>query len=235
MQHFSRYEFKYILPESTEGLICNKLLQNGLQSDPNSVSYHQNAYPVTSLYFDTPTMEDYLDKAGGLLRRKKIRVRIYAPFLNEHTPEIWLEKKEKYEMVVFKKRVLLDARTYETLLYGSRVPLVTSHPTFLPLLTQRMKPSVMVRYIRRPYISKGRSDLRITIDSKIEASKTSDLRVPHATTRVHPGFIVMEVKFANPLPYWFRRLLDEFQLSRTTFSKYAEAVESVYRFHPIPR
>ena len=281
MQQFIRYEFKYQITPTVAEAIRARLLRFGMQPDPESTKYPGNIYPVTSLYFDTPNLDDYHDKAGGLLRRKKIRVRIYAPYLAERQsatffsrlnptysiiassryggtrkmglgsdadeknvaslpsfsaiPEIWLEKKEKYEMLVTKKRVLLTLENYENLLYGSRIDFVKNHPLFLPLLTHGMRPTAMVRYLREPFVSPHQSHLRITFDSEIETCQTHDLRFPQPMTPVAKGGVIMEVKFSLALPYWFRFLLSDFSLRRQSFSKYGEAMEMLYRFHPIPR
>lgn len=235
MQEFTRYEFKYLLDETTAAAIRARLLRFGLEPDPESMKYPDNTYPVTSLYFDTPMLDDYHDKAGGFLRRKKIRVRIYTPMLTDATPEIWLEKKEKYEMLVSKKRVLLTPGDYDNLLYGSRLELVKNHPTFLPLLTNGMRPAVMVRYLREPLVSLHQSNLRITFDSFLEACQTNDLCFPMPMTSIAKDAIIMEVKFSLALPYWFRLLLSDFHLRRQSFSKYGESVEALSSFHPVPR
>lgn len=277
MQQFTRYEFKYHITPTIAEAIRARLLRCGMKPDPKSTNYPGNTYPVTSLYFDTPNLDDYHDKAGGFLRRKKIRVRIYAPYLasvesselhftfglyprsvprlaslarnrhrepynqkkmqhpNSQQSEIWLEKKEKHEMLVSKKRVLLTLDDYDNLLYGSRLNLVKTFPLFLPLLIHGMCPTAMVRYVREPFISPHQSHLRITFDSSLEACQTNDLRFPQPMTPVAKGAVIMEVKFSLAIPYWFRLLLSDFHLYRQSFSKYGEAVEALYHFHPIPR
>lgn len=291
MQQFTRYEFKYLLNETAAAAIRARLLRFGLEPDPESMKYPRNTYPVTSLYFDTPTLDDYHDKAGGFLRRKKIRVRIYAPYLagrsaaffsrlnpafssiasprhggarkdglgsdadekNAASPplngdkdkkqnvtpspkqEIWLEKKEKYEMLVSKKRVLLTLKDYDNLLYGSRLDLVKNHPLFFSLLTHGMRPTAMVRYLREPFVSPHQSHLRITFDSSLETCQTNDLRFPQPMMPIAKSAIIMEVKFSLGLPYWFRLLLSDFHLRRQSFSKYGESVEALSSFHPVPR
>ena len=281
MQQFTRYEFKYQITPAIAEAIRARLLRFGMEPDPGSIKYPNNTYPVTSLYFDTPTMSDYHDKAGGFLRRKKIRVRIYAPYLAEKQsvaffsrlnpiysiiasprcdaarkmglssdadeknatsllslsaiPKIWLEKKEKHEMLVLKKRVLLSLEEYDNLLYGSRLALVQNYPLFLPLLTDSMHSTAMVRYQREPLVSPYQSNLRITFDSLIEACHTHDLRFPMPMISIAKYFVIMEVKFSFGLPHWFRLILSEFNLRRQSFSKYGESMEALHRFHPIPR
>ncbi|MEK7481104.1 MAG: polyphosphate polymerase domain-containing protein [Patescibacteria group bacterium] len=233
MQQFTRYEFKYQITPAVAEAIRARLLRFGMEPDPESAKYPHHIYPVTSLYFDTPTMSDYHAKAGGFLRRKKIRVRIYAPYLIVHP--IWLEKKEKHEMLVSKKRVRLTQEDYDNLLYGSRLALVQNHPLFLPLLTDGMRPTAMVSYQREPFISPYQSNLRITFDAHIEACLTHDLRVPMPMTAIAKDSVIMEVKFSFGIPFWFRLILAEFNLRRQSFSKYGEAMEALYRFHQIPR
>ncbi|OGZ43241.1 MAG: hypothetical protein A3J55_02505 [Candidatus Ryanbacteria bacterium RIFCSPHIGHO2_02_FULL_45_17b] len=235
MEQHTRFEFKYVMDPNRAQAIHSRLLHFGMKADPRALQIHASgSYPVTSLYFDTPTLEDYADKAGGFLHRKKIRVRIYQPFLTDKTPEIWLEKKEKYEMLVSKKRVLLSEKNYQELLYGPRIDLVKNHPIFLPLMIYGMKPIVAVRYVRYPLIASHQSSLRITFDSNIEACAARDLREIPFMERVTDS-TVMEVKFSYTLPHWFRLLLCEFDISRTAFSKYGRSVETIYRYHPVPR
>ena len=50
--------------------------------------------------------------------RKKIRIRIYSPKLTEATEGIWLEKKEKHDMVISKKRIRLTYESYNALIHG---------------------------------------------------------------------------------------------------------------------
>lgn len=287
MQQFTRYEFKYQMPPETATAIRARLAHFGMEPDPGSLPYPRHIYPVTSLYFDTPTLDDYHDKAAGFLRRKKIRVRIYAPYLAQENSdvvfygfaspsghgssaarergraleparwagekskmqhpsspqEIWLEKKEKHEMLVSKKRVPLTLEEYDNLLFGSRLDLVQKHPIFLPLLTDGMRPTAMVRYQREPLVSPHQSNLRITFDARIEACQTNDLRAPLPMVPLRsssyagqtPDFVIMEVKFSFGLPFWFKMILEEFNLRRQSFSKYGEALEALHRFHPIPR
>lgn len=240
-----RFEFKYILPRLEAREIHRQLLNYGMEPDPKSKVYPKNTYPVTSLYFDTPFMADYQDKAGGFLRRKKMRIRIYTHSLSEETPEIWLEKKEKYEMRIAKNRILLDKNDYRDILYGSRLALFSSfkkknkpeaETIFYSLFRDKMKPNLITRYLRTPLISQRYSGLRITFDSNIEACKSRDLHYTQGMMLILPSNqIVMEVKFSEVLPFWFKTILKGFNLSRTSFSKYGKSVEAIYQYNPIPR
>ena len=240
-----RFEFKYVIPNAEAREIHNQLLNHGMEPDPKSTMYPEHTYPVTSLYFDTPSLEDYQDKAGGFLRRKKIRIRIYTPSLSEETPEIWLEKKEKYEMRITKNRILLGEKDYHDILRGSRLMLFASlrrrdlkeaETIFSSLWNGRMRPHLITRYLRTPLISKKYSDIRITFDFNIEACRSKDLHYTQGMMPILPiNKTVMEVKFSHILPFWFKTIIQELNLSRTSFSKYGKSVEAIYKYNPIPR
>ena len=240
-----RFEFKYIIPNVEAREIHRKLLGYGMEPDPKSRAFSANTYPVTSLYFDTPSLADYHDKAGGFLRRKKIRIRIYTPSLSEKTPEIWLEKKEKYEMRIVKNRILLNEKDYRDILQGSRLALFSSlrnrdakeaETIFYPLFRGRMRPHLITRYLRTPLTSRKYSDIRITFDSSVETCRSQDLHYTQGMMSILPlGQTIMEVKFSEILPFWFKIILKEFNLSRTSFSKYGKSVEAIYQYNPILR
>jgi len=234
MQQFQRFEFKYIITPTEATIIRNMLLKFGMQHDP-AASKENHTYTVNSLYFDTPRVEDYADKAGGFLERKKVRIRIYTPKLTRETPQIWLEKKEKYEMLISKRRTPLTYDSYNALVSGSYLSAIKGKDEFYDLVRESMRPHIEVRYLREPLIWPQQSNLRITFDAQIEAAKNSDLRLTRLFQKVLPGKVVMEVKFLGALPYWYHKILKEFNLERTAFSKYGRSVETIYKYHPIPR
>ncbi len=241
-QIFKRYEFKYHVPEYFVPNIASFLLRHGMQLDPAARQKPGSFYTVTSLYFDSPTLNDYHDKAGGFLSRKKIRVRIYDPFLTENTKEIWLEKKAKYNMWVAKKRALLTFTDYKELMGRSRAGLLRQYgadsyaaETLSHIVREQMKPQLITRYRRIPLLMPGPADFRITLDSRIETCFSRDLRYTAPMKTVHPGTAVLEVKFGTILPGWFRTLLQQYNLSRESSSKYANAMEGLRIYNPIPR
>lgn len=235
MQTFNRFEFKYLVSKTDAIILHQKLIRFGMGADPAAVLNPNHAYTVNSLYFDTPTMEDYADKAGGFLARKKIRIRIYTQKLDAQTKEIWLEKKEKHEMLVSKKRIRLSHEDYKNLIAGSALTIVHENREFLPIIAQSMRPKVEVRYKRIPLVYPHQDNLRITFDSHIEACANNDLRMDHQMKKILFNQTIMEVKFSVALPHWFRALLDEFHLERLAFSKYGRSVEKIHQLHPIPR
>lgn len=241
-QLFNRYEFKYPLPDHMAAGIASLLLQYGMRLDPSVKKHDDHFYTVTSLYFDSPLLNDYYDKAGGFLNRKKMRVRIYEPLLTQKTSEIWLEKKLKRDMHVAKKRILIPFEHYRELLRGSRARLLGlyrdarySSELFTDIIREQMHPHVAIRYQRIPFEVAGSTDLRVTLDSNIETCFSRDLCYSLPMTWVHPGITVMEVKFSTLVPSWFKFIIKRFGLERASFSKYANSVEALRTYNPLPR
>lgn len=241
-QTFNRYEFKYPMPDRIAQGIHALLLRYGMEPDPSAIHKQDHAYTVTSVYFDSPVLGDYNDKAGGFLSRKKIRVRIYTPTLTEDTPEIWLEKKAKHDMRVRKSRILLPFEGYRTLLNGSRTSFLQhygksphGHEIIHHLIRDQMKPHIIVRYQRAPLVGYGPADFRVTFDSNMETCFSRDLCYTPAMKNVYPGSTIMEVKFSSILPFWFKDMLRRYNLERASFSKYTNALETLRTYNPIPR
>ena len=65
-----RHELKYVLPYG-DSLTLRSKLDKVLELDRGA------PYKVRSLYFDTIDDDDYYDKQGGEINRKKMRLRIY--------------------------------------------------------------------------------------------------------------------------------------------------------------
>lgn len=241
-QLFNRYEFKYPLPDHVAQAILPVLLHYGMKLDPSVQKHGNHFYTVNSLYFDSPLRDDYYDKAGGFLNRKKIRIRIYEDILTPKIDEIWLEKKLKRDMHVAKKRICIPFEHYEELIKGSRAhmfALYKDSPYGTELLTdiiqQNMRPHVAVQYKRVPLIVPGSSDLRITLDSDIQACFSSNLCYSPAMARVHSGTTVIEVKFSTLIPSWLKSLITRYGLQRASFSKYTNSVETLRTYNPLPR
>ena len=75
--HFSRYEFKYVLPKSKRDEL-ERELQYFLTLDPYVAKKEDKKYFVRSLYFDDSAFTNYYEKTDGMLSRTKFRVRTYT-------------------------------------------------------------------------------------------------------------------------------------------------------------
>ena len=111
IKSFYRFEFKYLITSHVAGFIERELKHFGMKLDAPSVLLGDGYY-VTSLYFDSYDFNDYQDKCGGFKERKKIRARIYEPFLDKSS-SVLLELKKKTGEKVVKTQLKLNREEWE--------------------------------------------------------------------------------------------------------------------------
>ncbi|MDA1334998.1 MAG: polyphosphate polymerase domain-containing protein [bacterium] len=234
----SRFEFKYRL-NPADAARAKSMVSHLLKVDEYAQK-QGGSYLVTSLYFDTPDLADYYDKLGGFVERKKVRARVYE----WPTKKVWLEIKHKYDMVFNKLRATISIEDWEDLL-NHKYSLVLNRERdpkdkavldefVYYLLAEGRRPAAWVRYKRTPYVSHGADRIRITFDEHLETSHQNDLNEPDFPTHVS-GTTIMEVKFSGGLPAWFSTIIKQLDLRRDSFSKYAFAIDTLYREMKLPK
>ena len=240
-----RHEYKYRISRMTAEALSKIFLGLGLVRDPHADA-KSGEYYVSSIYFDTPHLGDYYDKAGGFSFRKKIRGRIYSPWQNEISKEVKLEIKWRREQHISKDVVLLSHREWDMLVAGRYSELmslslhkndaVNLKKSLWYLIRDSMHPVVFVRYLRRPFILHGDRILRVTLDHTITACETHNFWYTPFVTNVLPeNEVVLEMKFSDVLPRWFRDIIYSFNLTRTSYSKYTASIDAVRLGRPLPR
>lgn len=240
-----RHEFKYILTPHQAELIEEYIDRRHLSADEYG---GRGPYAITSLYFDTPQLRDYYDKLAGLASRRKLRARIYGDdFFDPALEAVWLELKRKENMTTFKYRTpipLFDWRAFcgprgdgfdLGALYGAHRDKESLRRFAFPFLSGGYKPHVVVRYKRRAFEGEFFHNFRLTLDSGIETCRWGDALRALPLRPVAPGKVVMEIKFTEAMPWWFRQLLERYGLSRQVFSKYVNSVDALHRAKPLPR
>jgi hypothetical protein len=210
--------------------------------------FQKGPYTVNSLYLDTPELDDYRDKDGSLLIRKKMRVRMYENEWRDDLSRVWFEIKRKHNMNVAKRRVAVPGGVWRTFSRsGSVLPLLHSldEPEQQRALDEfayhytreRYRPHVVVRYQRRAYLDTFLSTVRVTFDRAIEVRPHGAAYGDTFYMPVSQNLTVMEVKYNAKIPWYLTRALTQFDLQRTDFSKYRNAVAVLrgnYRI-PIPK
>ena len=240
-----RHEFKYILTPHQARLIEEYIDRRHLSTDEYA---KDGEYAITSLYFDTPCLRDYYEKLAGIERRQKLRARVYgSDFLDQNQNHVWLEQKCKKNMTTFKYRTHISAADWNAFcgpnkvsfdicsIYGAHKDKEGFRRFAFPFARDCYKPHVVVRYKRRAFEGEFFANFRLTLDSKIETGRWNDFARGTELLPVARGKVVMEVKFTEAMPWWFRHLLEKFNLSRKVFSKYVNAVDTIHRAKPLPR
>ena len=235
-----RFEFKYQLDRRTAYFIEQEIQKFGMQPD---LAAEDGNYYVTSLYYDSPNLSDYHDKTGGFMIRKKFRLRIYEPFLHK-SDKIWLEIKNRFGQKNSKTRILLTREELNSLISdGGRVLLekkwqdgekTKKNEILWHLIKSGAKPKIVVRYKRKAYLNEF-ENIRITFDSELEACTKRDFGYTMLMVPVNPDKIVMEVKFSFLMPHWFKSVVQRYELTADTYSKYEKSLEVIHRYNPILR
>ena len=239
--HFSRFEFKYVLPKGMRDEL-ERQFQYFVELDPYVAGQEGAKYFVRSLYFDNREFVNYWEKEDGKKHRQKFRLRTYTSDPSDGTPR-FLEIKGRHNNLVFKHRIPVgDEPTFDP-----SGPLAESHDAItrdllrnLPegnvreafefeLYRKRVRPVVLVDYRRRPYISKYDPEFRLTFDDSLRGTHTRSLD-PDGNARsrdVLPGYTILEVKFRFHMPKWFHRLIQTMELRRVSVSKYCKCAEAL--------
>ena len=237
--HFSRFEFKYVLPlEMREELEAQ--FQYFVELDPYVASKPDKKYFVRSLYFDNDAHANFWEKEDGKKHRQKFRLRTYTQTPSDGTPR-FLEIKGRHNNLVFKHRTPLRAEPR-----ADFTPSSLWHQTTNDLLAhledgdvreafqfdlhrKHLKPKMLVDYMRRPYVSKYDPEFRITFDDSLHGTATDwlDPSAKHVSKSVLTGYTILEVKFRFHVPKWFHRLIQTMELQRVSISKYCACMQAL--------
>jgi hypothetical protein len=242
----SRFEQKYIIAEE-KALQIRDFVQSYLELDENGVGKPDYSYPVHSLYLDSDDLKLYWATINGDKNRFKLRLRFY----NDHadTP-VFFEIKRRMNNCIMKQRGGVRRDAVRLLLAG-QLPepahLVSKDPKqhvalqrFCQLMQEiHARPKVHVGYLREAYVPHDDNSARLTMDRIVRAEPEL---TPRLNTRMnHPVVIwgrdvVLELKFTNRFPDWFRELVRIFGLHPCGAAKYVDGVALLgeHRLRPQP-
>ncbi len=215
-----RHERKHVI-NPQDDLELSGRLRRLFSHDKHADSH--GIYRVSSLYFDTPYDKALRQKADGVDRREKFRLRFY----NGDTSFIRLEKKIKMNGLCGKYSARLTAGQTELLLKGELDFLKNSgDPLLLELYSkmqgQLLAPKTIVTYDREAFLY-GPGNVRITIDRNLRTGlgSTDFLNPELFHVGVSDGMAVLEVKYDQFLPELVRMAVQTPNRQTAPFSKYA--------------
>lgn len=194
------------------------VMESDLHADANG------RYLVRSIYFDNSDDKVLREKIDGTNNREKFRIRYY----NDDLSYIALEKKTKTGRLCTKESVVISEDEFRRILSGD-VLFMRDHDEALlrelhaKMNYQRLKPRLLVSYVREPYIYKA-GNVRVTFDSKIRTSlfdrefinrKMSDISATDT-----PQDMILEIKYDAFLPEIIQDIIQVPELRQEAFSKY---------------
>ena len=238
----SRYEYKYLIPDSLVGPI-RQYIQPFVELDsyaPRGADHH---YPIVSLYLDSPDLRLYQQTADGMKDRFKLRIRSYRD--GEREP-VYVEIKHRFNDVLKKTRARLTQNRLHRLfedpadwIHDLDEPDRHATGEFL-LLSSRIQagPVVLVRYRREAYDSVAGEPVRITFDRELCYRMTPRPEISldgGDWTSTDLGAVILEIKFTERFPLWINRMSQFFGLRRTSVPKYVLSIEHARRARGLQR
>ena len=190
-----RHELKYEIPYA-DYQAMRRRLSYVMHIDPHATA--NGKYLIRSIYFDNADDKALREKTDGVAKREKFRIRYY----NDDFSFITLEKKMKIDNLCLKYDAEITEGECRKILSGD-LGWMKDHPEelvrelYAKMNYQRLRPRVLVSYVREPYIYLP-GNVRVTFDSQIR------------TTLFHQEFLtekVSDISYADirPPPWCSRR------------------------------
>jgi VTC domain len=238
-----RFELKYVITERVAERVRD-FVGSYLEIDEYGASRPNLSYPVHSIYLDSDDLSTYQSTVNGTKNRYKLRLRFYDD--NPETP-VFFEIKRRVNNCILKQRGGVRRNAVQWLLAGhlpEQAHLISKEAKqmvalqrFSMLLNElHAKPKGHVAYLREAWVNPHDNSVRVTMDRDMVFDRHFS---PTISTRFRDPVmtfgkqVILELKFTNRFPDWFRELVRIFSLMQFSASKYAEGITLVgeHRFH----
>jgi SPX domain protein involved in polyphosphate accumulation len=237
-----RFEIKYYFPLVRLDELIRFIKPFMVIDEYSNYQDRIGSYRISSLYFDSKQFDFYRTHVEGYQSRRKIRVRKYEYLKKSH---YFLEIKNKVLFLSNKYRIKIDnsllRRGIKVGDFNQLCRLILDEYSnnqiaeivSFDMLTLKIKPVIIISCKRIAYNSKFEHDVRLTIDFDMQVSKVMNpLRFQHQyrAKNILPSYLgVVELKANRTIPRWLQDVILRFDLTRKSFSKYKEGVESIYQ------
>lgn len=240
----NRFELKYIIDERCARGVRD-FIKAHLVHDRFARPELQWAYPIYSIYLDSPGLDLYTATIQGHKNRFKLRARYYDDNINH---PIFFEIKRRVNDVILKDRAAVKRSSLVRLLRGG----IPRHEDLTDPADPESYSAVrefcrlagalgatgrtIVAYTREAWNAADNDDIRVTFDRKICGSWFEDTRPVAEALRVDRPWVfpviddrnreavVLELKFTGCYPRWMEELVRSFDLYRTCMAKYVNCV-----------
>ena len=216
-----RHELKFGISRA-EYLAIRERLRQVMRYDPHVSK--DGTYVIRSIYFDNVDDKALREKIDGIAKREKFRIRYY----NDDLSFITLEKKMKINDLCLKYDAAITKEELKKILSGD-ISWMKERDNelirefYAKMNYQRLKPKVLVSYLREPFIYKA-GNVRVTFDSDIRTSLVSkkflESGIPDISATDNPGDMLLEVKYDAFIPEVIRDIVQVKGARQQAFSKY---------------
>ena len=238
----SRYEYKYLVPNSLLGKIREEIIPF-VKLDDFAKKHSDAQYTVRSIYYDSPQFSCYKEKIDGIKNRKKYRIRGYNKLSDQSIT--FLEIKHKNTNCISKSRAplyyknvseTLNSKKIEDFVLsfsGNGVEKKDAQKFLYYYNLKNLRPAVLVIYDREAYHGKFDPSLRLTFDKNLRSIIYPDLNELYEESKVKSvmnNHFIFELKFYGNLPSWIRTLISKYGFNRQSLSKYTMSLDKHQEF-----
>lgn len=242
-----RYEVKYLVPESV-ALRIRDFVRSYLVLDAFAAPEPNCSYDNHSIYLDSDRLDTFHASVNGDKNRYKLRLRYYDERPNS---PVFFEIKRRMNEIILKQRCGVRREAVPLLMRGHmpdgrHVVNATAHEfdslqRFCHLVSLLgAKPKAHVAYAREAWVSEADNSVRVTMDRFVRSEPQFDAATRIGMVNPVPVFdrqLVLELKFTNRFPNWFRDLVEAFGLMQSGGAKYVGGIllkgEHQYRGHEV--
>jgi hypothetical protein len=228
-----RFELKYVVREEIAQAI-RRFVSCYLKPDEFAANLPDNAYPVHSLYLDSPDLSTYQAVQSGEKNRFKLRIRYYRN--DDRT--VYFEIKRRTNDVISKMRAKVVREAVQPLLSGQPPQLrhlakpdakqFVALQEFCRLMHKlRATPKSHVAYTREAWMSPLGNSIRVTFDRQVQCEPEFGSALKTGLGDAVAPFddnVILELKFVDRLPNWCIEMIRLFGLVRGGAPKYAQGV-----------
>ncbi|MDW8803098.1 polyphosphate polymerase domain-containing protein [Clostridium sp. A1-XYC3] len=221
---FNRSECKFLIQEDIYEELNIKLLKHMDMDDHNKEA---NFYTISNIYYDTE--DDYLIRNSLSKPKYKEKIRLRSYGVPNIDGKVYLEIKKKFNGIGNKRRTSLKLNeAYEFLSTGEKPELKSYmnkqviNELHYSLKLYNVEPKLYLAYDRKAMFGRDNREVRITFDTNIR-TRRYDLRLEagnYGEPLLEKGKMLMEVKVEKNIPLWLAKLLSEYKIYKTSFSKY---------------
>jgi hypothetical protein len=242
-----RFELKYLINEDM-ALRVRDFVRCYIGMDEYSVGKPNYSYPVHSLYLDSDDLTLYWDTINGAKNRFKLRLRYYDT--SPKSP-VFFEIKRRMNNCILKQRggvrqefvpyLLGGHMAHEEHLLSKAPKQLVALQRFCELMHRKhAKPKVHIFYMREAYVSDD-DQVRVTLDRNVlgEENLASSITTEmHNPVQSFQNIVILELKFTNRFPGWFRDLVRTANVMQCGAAKYVESIQGlgaarVHADHPV--
>lgn len=232
-----RFELKYRIDEMKARQV-REFVAGYMELDEYGVGKPDYAYPVHSLYLDSEDLKTYWMTINGDKNRYKLRLRFYNDKIDS---PVFFEVKRRMNNIIMKQRGGVRKEAVHWLLQGHlpdpdhMISQEAKHVIALQRFSQLMQelkatPKVHVAYLREAWVNPTDNAARVTFDRRVcaeprfEPSFSTDLLNPAMPFGEE---VILELKFTNRFPKWFKLMVEHFDLFQMGAAKYCDGIDGI--------